>query len=424
MAKQAEYFSVSDSTRWVVVFAGMLVNTFIGVLYSWSVIARFLQDDYGFTSTQSQLPYMIACGVFALMMFPGGRAQDKLGPRIVITAGGICIALGFVLSSFFLTVAGLAVCFGIIFGTAMGLIYTSATPAAVKWFGPEKRGLIAGLVVAGFGGSSIYTAPLAEYLIQGYGVSNTLLILGIVFGALAVLIATLIRNPPPGYVPPAPSQTQKPKHTVQPQEARKIRADYEWHEMVKTPQFYGLWFMYCFASLAGLLIIGHLATIALEQAASKLGFVLVAILSVFNAGGRVIAGILSDKLGRINTMLLVFGLQFINFVLFFSYTTEMSMLLGAAICGACYGANLTLFPATTADLYGTKNLGMNYGLVFSAWGVGGVFGGLLGGVVRDVTGTYVTAYLIAAALLLISIGLTFTTRKPPKPVYEEEPAPA
>ncbi|RQD74222.1 MAG: MFS transporter [Candidatus Syntrophonatronum acetioxidans] len=414
--------AAQDNRGWIVTFSGTLVNTFIGILYSWSVFARFLQENFGFTSTESQIPYMIACGVFAIMMIPGGRAQDRLGPTKVITAGGLCTGIGFIGSSFITTLTGLSIFFGIVFGTAMGLVYTSATPAAVKWFGPEKRGLISGLVVAGFGGASIYTAPLAEWLILSFGVEQAFLILGIAFAIVTVLVAQLIKNPPEGYVPPTtaapPPEVKKKEEEMK--EARKVRADYEWHEMVKTPQFFGLWFMFCFASLAGLLIIGHLAVISVEQAGSALGFLLVAILGLFNAGGRVVAGIVSDKIGRINTMLLVFGIQMINFLCFQFYVTEPLLLLGTAVCGAAYGANLTVFPATTADLFGTKNLGLNYGLVFSSWGVGGVFGGLIGGLVRDATGTYLTAYLIAAGLLLVCIILTFFTRKPPAAVYEEE----
>jgi len=409
-----------DNRGWIVVFSGMLVNTFIGILYSWSVFAGYLRMDYGFSATEAQIPYMIACGVFALMMIPGGRAQDKLGPTVVITAGGICTGIGFIGSSFVMTMTGLAIFFGVIFGTAMGLVYTSATPAAVKWFGPEKRGLISGLVVAGFGGASIYTAPLAEALIVNFGVEQAFLYLGIGFCIVTVIVAQLIKNPPPGYVPPTTGTPPPEAKADDKKETRKVRADYKPSEMVKTPQFFGLWFMFCFASLAGLLIIGHLASIAIEQAGSQLGFLLVAILGLFNAGGRVAAGIISDKIGRINTMLLVFGLQLVNFLCFSLYVNQPLLLLGTAICGAAYGANLTVFPATTADLFGTKNLGMNYGLVFSSWGVGGVFGGLIGGMVRDITGTYLTAYLIAAALLVICIILTFFTRKPPKAVYEDE----
>ncbi|PKM83486.1 MAG: oxalate:formate antiporter [Firmicutes bacterium HGW-Firmicutes-13] len=416
--------SSSTNRGWIVTFAGTGVNLAIGILYSWSIFARFLRmpiadGGLGFTATQGQIPYMIACGIFALMMIPGGRAQDKIGPKAVIIAGGICTGIGFIGSSFLMTVVGLSIFFGIFFGTAMGLVYTSATPAAVKWFGPQKRGLVTGLVVSGFGGASIYTAPLTEYLINSFGIERAMLILGIVFTVITIGLAQLISNPPAGYVPVGAAPPPKPKDA---DEAKKgtLKVDYEWSEMVKTPQFYLLWLMFCFGSLAGLLIIGHLSNIAVEQAGVALGFLLVALLAVFNAGGRIGAGVLSDKLGRVNTMLIVFVVQGINFLLFNSYSTLWPLIIGTAVVGACYGACLSLFPATTADLFGTKNLGVNYGLVFSSWGVGGVFGGYIGGIVRDISGTYHTAYLIAAALLAVNIVLTFFTRKPPEAVYMEE----
>lgn len=176
--------------------------------------------------------------------------------------------------------------------------------------------------------------------------------------------------------------------------------------MIRDPRFYLLWAMFCFGSLAGLMVIGQLASIAMDQSAVSLGFVLVAVLAVFNAAGRIGGGILFDRFGQTKTLLLIFAVQALNFFLFNMYTGTASLLLGTVIAGSCYGACLSVFPATTAKLFGVRNLGMNYGLIFTAWGAGGVFGGLTGGLVRDMTGSYLNAYLIAAVLCVVGAVLT------------------
>ena len=402
---------------WIVTFAALGANLGIGVLYSWSIIARYLQDDLGWSSLQSQIPYMIACGMFALMMVPGGRAQDKLGPRLVITFGGLCVGLGFLLSYFWLTLTGLAISFGVIVGTGIGAVYCSTTPSAVKWFGPEKRGLVTGIVVSGFGGAPIFAAPLAELLIVNQGLEMTLLILGIIFLAAIIFFAQLINVPPKNYLPPGPSNSNSLNTTSHDQ---PVKVDFEWNEVLKVPRFYMLWIMFCFSSLAGLMMVGHLSSISVEQTGASLGFYQVATLAVFNALGRIGAGYTQDRWGRLTTMYLIFALQAINFILFDYYTTVPLMLIGTMICGYCYGALLSVFPATTAQLFGVKNLGINYGMLFTAWGVGGVAGGYLGGLVRDLTGTYAGAYFTAASLLLVCVVLTYFTRKPVEAVYLRE----
>jgi len=366
---------------------------------------------------------MFACGVFALMMVPGGRVQDVLGPKRVIIAGGICVGLGFILSYFWLTLIGLTISFGIIVGSGIGFVYCSTTPTSIKWFGPEKRGLISGVVVSGFGAASIYAAPLTEFLILNLGLEMTMLILGVAFLVAILFFAQLIKVPPEGYIPPGlelsnsvGSGEGKTDNRYKPGE-KVTKTDFQWNEVIRTPRFWMLWVMFCFSALAGLMMVGHLSPIAVQQTGVSLGFYLVATLAVFNALGRVGGGIMTDKLGGLTTMYIIFGLQGINFFLFDLYTTVPLLLIGTIVAGYCYGALLSVFPATTADLFGVKNLGINYGLLFTSWGIGGVFGGYLGGTVRDLTGTYATAYLVAASLLVVCIFMTYLIRKPVKPVY-------
>lgn len=401
--------SQSSLRGWIVTFAGTGINLGLGVLYSWSVIAKALTKDWGWTASKASLPYAVACGVFAIVMVLAGRAQDKVGPRIVATLGGVCAGAGLIISSFAseISIFPMVIGFGLLVGSGMGLGYASATPPAVKWFPPHKKGMITGLVVAGFGLASVYISPLTNSLLKTMGISRTFMTLGIAFFIGIVLLSQFLKNPPAGYVPanmPKPAAAGKGS-------SRKY--EYEWHEMLRTPQFYLLWLMYAFASFAGLMIIGHMAKIsAMQLPGAELGFILVAILAIGNAGGRIIAGLVSDKLGRTKTMLLVFISQAIVLMLFSRFSTAALLIAGAAAVGFNYGANLSLFPSATADYFGTKNMGVNYGLVFTAWGVGGVFGGMVAGKIVDLTASYNMAFAVAAILCLCASGLTFVTKAP------------
>lgn len=402
--------SPSSSKGWIVTLSGTGINLALGVLYAWSVIAKSLTKDWGWSATMASKPYAVACGVFAVTMIFAGLAQDKFGPRIVAALGGALTGIGMIISSFAsqndntLMIVG----FGVLAGAGIGLGYASATPPAIKWFPPAKKGLITGIVVSGFGLASVYISPLTDNLLRSIGINKTFLFLGIGFFIVSVLLSQFLVNPPAGYVPagmPAPAKSAA--------SSTATKHDYEWHEMLRTPQFYLLWLMFAFASFAGLMIIGHMAKIAVKQLPSiDLGFILVAILAVGNASGRVVAGMVSDKLGRTRTMLLVFLLQAVVMGLLAKATSVPLLIIGAICVGFNYGSNLSLFPSTTADYFGTKNLGVNYGLVFTAWGVGGVFGSMVAGKIVDLTGTYNMAFLVAAALCIVASAITFVTKAP------------
>lgn len=398
---------------WIVTLAGLGINLALGVLYAWSVVAKSLTADWGWSSGKASLPYAMACGVFALSMVFAGRAQDRLGPRVVATLGGALTGLGMIIASFGTEGNSLPIVlgFGVMAGMGIGLGYAAATPAAVKWFPPARKGLITGLVVSGFGLASVYIAPLTQSLIGEYGAAITFRILGAGFLVATVALAQLLVNPPAGYVPVA-AETGRGGATRPVSSPR----DFDWREMVRTPQFALMWFMYAFASFAGLMIIGHMAKIAaLQMPGADLGFLLVAVLAIGNAAGRVAAGVLSDRIGGTRTMLMVFVLQAGMMGLLWVSGTPAMLVPVAALVGFGYGANLSLFPSTTAGYFGTKNLGVNYGLVFTAWGVGGVFGSMTAGSIVDSNGSYALAYGVAAGLCVLAAGLTFAT-KPPAPL--------
>jgi len=390
---------------WIVVMAGLGLNLALGVLYAWSMFSKQLTETienggFGWSRTTATLPYTIAIAFFALMMVPAGRLQDRLGPRLTATIGAVLIGTGLVVAS--LGKADLIwpvlLGFGALAGTGIGLGYAAATPAAVKWFGPEKKGMITGIVVAGFGLAPVYIAPLSKSLLASQGIGGAFRILGLIFLAVAGLSAQFLVNPKPGQAR-ASSSPNKSKKAKQPP-----LADATWKEMVRTPKFWSLYLQFACGATAGLMVIGHIAKIVSSQSggAIQTGFLFVALMAIFNAGGRVAAGMVSDIIGRVATMIIVFIVQASVMFFFDQFTTTGGFLFGAALVGFNYGSCLSLFPATAADYWGTKNLGLNYGILFTAWGVGGVFGPSLAGMIADSTGSYARAYQVAGALLLFA----------------------
>jgi MFS family permease len=383
---------------WIVTLAGAGLNLALGILYAWSIFGKQLVEPierggFGWTKTQATLPYTLAIACFALMMVPGGRLQDRLGPRVIASVGAVLTGVGLIVASLATPASALpaVVGFGLLAGTGFGLGYSASTPAAVKWFPPEKKGLVTGIVVGGFGLAPVYIAPLSKHLIATYGIAASFRTLGVAFLVVATLCAQLIRNPA------APANAQA--------KAAAGKLDATWREMLRTPAFYSLWLQYACAATAGLMIIGHMAKIVAVQSANtiQIGFVFVALLASFNAGGRVFAGIISDKIGRIVTLASVCTMQALAMFLFHGFTTIGGFVLGSAVVGFSYGACLSLFPATTADRWGTKNLGLNYGVLFTAWGVGGVAGPTLAGKIADATGSYAAAYNVAGGLLVFAV---------------------
>lgn len=397
---------------WVVTLAGMGVNSMLGTLYAWGVISAALIDQLDWNATQTQIPYMVACAIFALSMVPGGRFQDKLGPKPVLITSAILAGIGFIFAGMFLTVVTLTIFFGIVFGASMGLGYATPTPAAVKWFEPSKRGVISGIVVSGFGLAPVFIAPLTTNLLERFGIQSTFYVLGIGFCIGILTLSRFISNPPKEYVDELAAKTVLENNKQGISSSKTVKVDYEWKEVLKTKQFYLLWTMFCFGTFAGLLIIGQLSKIGLEQAGITNGFILVAIYAIFNASGRVGCGIISDKLGRMKTLFIMFVLQVLIYILFPGLNQPITLIMGVAVVGFTFGGMLTIFPASTGDYFGMKSFGVNFGMVITAWGVGGVLGPLLGGMVRDHTGTYVLSYGVSAVLSALGAILCLITKAP------------
>lgn len=402
---------------WIVTFSGTGINLALGILYTWSIFKGAIRQSieeggegaFNWDLASLNDPYAICCIVFAFIMILAGKCQDRFGPRRTALIGGVLVGLGFIWISQTTNYVAWVLGFGVLAGAGIGFGYAAATPPALKWFPPAKTGLIAGLVVCGFGLASLYIAPLAQYLLGIWGLQKAMLFFGIAFLVVVCGLAMLLVNPPAGYVPEGAgvNVSQTVSSDIAEIEAKPS-------EMLKTRAFYTIWLIYFIGAGAGLMVIGSLAGMA-KKSMGELAFLVVAILAIGNAGGRIIAGILSDKIGRRATLMIMLGVQTILMLVAIPIVgTEKSsavvLVLVATFIGFNYGTNLSLFPSLTKDNWGLKNFGINYGIVFTAWGVGGFVMGRSSQMLIAHTGAYTSSFLTAAALLIVGVFLAFTLK--------------
>jgi OFA family oxalate/formate antiporter-like MFS transporter len=415
---------------WAVTAAGTAVNLCLGILYGWSVWKSALVPkdkalygqpmtglNEGWTyldNTEGTVAYAV-CGItFALFMIPGGRLQDRYGAKVGATLGGLFLALGCVVAGLMKSYLGLIVGFGLLGGIGMGLGYAAATPAAVKWFHSSRRGLIVGLVVAGYGAAAVYISPLADYLITNYGLTGSFVGLGALFAVVVVVAGQLLSPPPPGYVAPAP-----PSAAAATAAAPAAATDRTARQMLSTWQFYALVFLFVGSAQSGLLVIANAKALLTEVAESggffaTNGWLLVTFIGVVNALGRVGTGRYSDRIGRLNAYAL-------NGLVSAACLFAAPWVLGAksvpllfAVIGVMawqYGGTLAVMPAVTADYYGAKNLGLNYGLVFVGWGVA-FFVPQLAGLIKDATDRWDGAFYLSGGLLVAAVAVGRIVRRP------------
>ena len=394
---------------WRVALAGLGINLALGVLYTWSLFKGAIERDFGWKGSQLNDPYALCCLVFAFAMILAGRCQDTFGPRITASIGGLLVAAGFILISTTNSYAVWVIGFGVLVGTGIGFGYSSATPPALKWFPPSRTGLIAGLVVAGFGLAPVYLAPASDFLLRNFGLLKSMMIFGIVFAVIVCGLAQFLINPPPGH-----SQLLNGgisgKASVAP-------ANFTPREILRTPAFWILWVLYFIGAGAGLMVISSMSGMA-RKTMGESAFIAVAVMAIGNAGGRIIAGLLSDRIGRRWTLMLVLliqaGLMFLAIPVTASADgAKFVIVLLATMIGFNYGANLSIFPSYTKDLWGLKNFGMNYGCLFTAWGVGGFALSRLQQMLKAGSGSFDSSFLTAGGLLLLGAMLTFLLKSPP-----------
>ncbi len=411
----------SSVKGWIVTFSGLSINLALGILYAWSIFKQAITesikaggpDAFNWELVTVNDPYALACLMFAFAMIIGGKVQDKIGPRFTAMFGGLLVGSGFILcsqtNSYGLWILG----YGVLFGMGMGFGYSSATPPALKWFPPAKTGLIAGTVVAGFGLAPIYIAPLGTYLLGHYGLSQTMLFFGIGFTVVVCGLANMLRNPPAGYVPGGAA----PVAAVGTPAPVVATVNLSPSQLLKTLEFYILWLAFFISAGAGLMVIGSIAGMA-KQSMGASAFIAVAVMAIGNAGGRIITGIVSDKIGRKNALLIVLlfqaTLMLAATVITSGQSSPLLLVLLASFIGFNYGANLCLFPSFTKDFWGLKNFGINYGCLFTAWGLGGLVLVRLAEMLKASSGSFISSFYVAAGLLTFAAVLVITLLKMPK----------
>ncbi|MHA1673875.1 MAG: L-lactate MFS transporter [Promethearchaeota archaeon] len=399
--------------RWFIVIGAILIQLALGTIYCWGTLTVFITPFLQEEKTATVFIFGVGLLAFAITMIFAGQLQQKIGPMKTAFIGGALMGGGVIISAFMTSLWGLIFTYGIIFGSGIGFAYVCPIAAAAKWF-PDKKGLINGLAVAGFGAGAF----IFNFVIKGLAsvsIPTMFIVLGIIYMIMIGLGALTLHNPPEGWTPEGwtapPAQVGVTSHRDVPR-----------NETIKTKSFWILWGMFVLSAISGLMVLGSYANFARSVDASEnfiyvigsVNFVLLgSIMALFNGLGRVFWGKLADMLNYKKAMLIMFGFQGILMILYFftNGSSFMYWIVSPAII-FCFGGNFSLFPTATADLFGTKNLGPNYGVVFTAYGIAGFLGATMVQIIVSALGSYLVLFIIMGVMSLIAAGLTFIVKPP------------
>jgi OFA family oxalate/formate antiporter-like MFS transporter len=393
-------------SRWWRVAGGVSMNLALGTLYAWSVFVAPLEARFGWKRADTSMVFTIAVVALAISFAIGGRMQDKFGPLPCSLVGGILVSVGFYLCSFTTSLNYLYVCFAI-WGLGNGFGYSTPIPVMAKWF-PDKRGLAVGLAVGGYGAGSAIFGPLAQLkLIPAYGLPTTFRILAGIIFVMTMVGALLLRNPPEGYRPKGWS----------PEAAKSAAIAHQFTpgEMLRTRTFYLMWIGYALGCSAGLMVISQLVPFAKSVgiAAAALSTMTLVVGAVGNGMGRIFSAWMSDRLGRINVLRVMIGIGIVAMPALYAAGGNVALLFIAVfVVYWCYGTQLSVNGAAASDFWGTKNAGVNYGILFTAWGVAGIIGPRIGGVLYDRYHDYQAAFYTAAVLAAVALVCEFGAKSP------------
>ncbi|MDD1719995.1 MAG: OFA family MFS transporter [Methanoregulaceae archaeon] len=405
----------AEKGRWIFIILGLVINICLGSIYAWSVFRKPLQEYFSVGATESLLPFIIFLAVFAITMPLVGGLLDRHGPRKLAVIGGIVVGIGWILGSLSSGMAMFALTYGVIGGAGVGIVYNAPIGVAGRWF-PDRRGLAVGGALLGFGISPLIVAPLANAMMTQ---NNTIVpalalptfgYLGLAFLVILVILALPLRFPPPDWKPHGYSATI----------AMCCVNDLNRGQMVRTKAFWGLWFCFLIGTLAGLMAIGISSPVGQEVFSlnAATAAALVGVFAIFNGIGRPIFGHIVDRTGPRNSAILNMGILFLAALLLGTAASPGATwvyIAGFAALWLCLGGWLAIAPACTGAFCGTRFYGPNYGLVFTAYGVGAILGNLLAGNLRDIFGSYVLVFYPVAVLAAIGMVIAFVLMKPPAP---------
>ena len=393
--------------RWVIAIAGVFLQIVLGAVYAWSVFRIPLSKQFGWSISQVTLTFTISIFVLGFAAFFGGLWMNRKGPRVVALTGGTLYGLGVFLTSFSANnLSWLYFSYGVIGGLGLGLGYIVPVAVLVKWF-PDRRGLITGIAVGGFGAGALVTAPVATRLIQSVGVLPTFAYLGVAYFIIAIIAALFMQNPPEGFVPEG--WTPSAKETSQ-----RAGHDFVLSEALKAWQWWALWLILFLNTCAGIAVISQEAPIfqELTGVSALAAGGMVGIVSLGNAVGRVFWAWLSDLITRRATFAVMFVLQIFLFWFLPSIAVPSMITMVTFVILMCYGGGFGTMPAFTADYFGPKNVGPIYGLMLTAWSFASVFGPLYIARMRETAGNYGGALHVIAGVMAVSILLPIIIRPP------------
>ena len=401
-----------EKGRWMLVALGMVINLCLGSIYSWSVfvgpLTNYFTKDLGQAVSASEilLPFSVFLAFFAIAMPFTGKYIEKYGPRNITIVGGCLTGLGWLLSSFAGSVQWLYLFYGVITGIGVGIAYGVPVAVAARWF-PDRRGLAVGLTLLGFGFSAVLTANIAGFLIGATGVMNTFRVFGIAFIILIIVLALPLKFPaagwkPAGWTPPAPAPGQV------------VTCEFKREQMLKTSTFYALWACYFIGCLAGLMAIGIAKPVGVDFGVEAgLATMLVGAFAVFNGFGRPVFGTLTDKLTPRNTAMVSFVLIAMASFLIWQVQSVTVYIIAFAVLWGCLGGWLAIAPTATASYFGTCDYPRCYGVMFLAYGAGGIAGPQLAGFIKTSTGSYMGVFPYVLVLAVIGFIIAFALLKPP-----------
>ncbi len=408
MSNELKLFGMSaESGRWIYVILGLIMCVCLGAVYAYSIFLAPVREAFQVSAFLGNLPFMVFLAFFSILMFFGGRIMEKLGPRKLSIIGGVIVGLGWLLSAFAPNIWALTLTYGVIAGSGVGLVYGCPVAMGAKWF-PDKKGLAVGLILAGFGGSALITGKVASELLPSVGLAATFMYFGIAFGIILFLLSLPFRFPSAGWAPAG----------WKPAAGAVVASDFAPGEMVKTSTFWGLFLCFLIGSIAGLMAIGISKPVGSEiiKITGETAATLVGIFAIFNALGRPLFGFLTDKIMPRNAALLnLFLILVVSVIMIVAKEGDTGLYtMGFIGFWLCLGGWLAIAPTATAAFFGMKNYARNYGVVFFAYGLGAIVGGIISGQAKDVFGTYTVAFYPTAVLAIVAMALAFVLLKPPK----------
>ena len=387
----------ADRGRWLLIPLGTIVLLCLGSVYSWSIFRKPLEAELNISATQSLLPYTLVLVFYAALMPLTGFYIPRIGTRVTTAIGGIIVGLGYVLSSFTTQIGMLSVTYGVIAGTGVGIAYGVPMVVVSRWF-PDRKGLAVGLTIIGFGLSPLITAPLADRLISAYTVRPTLRILGIAFTVIILAIAIALKLPPPGWSPRQQSANATATST----------RTYPTH-LFKSRAFYGLWLCYGIGTSIGLSAIGISSPVAEEviEIEPAVAAYSVSLFALFNGISRPLFGWLSDRFKPHYVAIASYTLTLIACVLMVNAREGQVATYLVAFClfWFCLGGWLAMAPTIALRFFNPERYAQNYGIVFTAYGVGALIGTFATGRIRDLFGTYTYTFYLMAGLAIVGIAI-------------------